>query len=240
MTERLILLHGWLGDPADFIALRGHLPDLIALPLPGHGGLKLDEETTTDEALNDLAERIDEKADGEPYVLGGYSMGGRAAAWLTVTGRVEPQALVLMASSPGLPTQGEREDRLAADERLAFELREKGFAEFLDRWYRLPLFAELRERPEFPEILRRRLARDPKQCARALELLSVGRQPDLTQHDFKREVLYLAGDRDRKYSDLATGWQNARAALIAGAGHAVHLERPDEVAARIREMESLK
>ncbi len=240
MADRLILLHGWLGDPGDFEGLQRHLPEMTGLSLPGHGKRVLDARATTESVLEGLAEDIERVADTGSYVLGGYSMGGRAAAWLTATGRLSPQALVLIAASPGLPTRSRRDERRAVDEVRAQQLRDQEFTKFLDRWYRLPLFADLRHGEDFEATLQRRLQRDPQQCARALELLSVGNQPDLTEHDFEREVLYIAGLQDRKYADLATGWKNVRAELIPGAGHAVHLQRPDEVAARIREMESLK
>lgn len=240
MTRRLILLHGWLGDPADFEGLRSDLPELAALPLPGHGGLPLRPETTTEQTLDDLAARIEEAADGQPFALGGYSMGGRAAAWLTATGRVRPGALVLIAASPGLPDETERAERLAVDQRRAEELRAGPFEDFLERWYRLPLFANLRERADFPRLLERRLRRDPQQAARALELLSVGRQPDLTKHDFELEVKYIAGAQDRKYAALRDGWTGSGATLVGDAGHAVHVEQPAAVAQAIRNMEWLR
>jgi len=53
-------------------------------------------------------------------------------------------------------------------------------------------------------------------------------------------VLLLAGALDGKFGALATRMAvaigpNARVALIAGAGHAAHLERPGEVAALVAE-----
>lgn len=239
-AKRLILLHGWLGDPADFAGLSTELPQLIALPLPGHGGLELRPGTTTDQALDDLAERIAEVAEGEPFALGGYSMGGRAAAWLTATGRVRPGALVLIAASPGLSDDAARAERLEVDLRRAGELRSGPFEEFLERWYRLPLFAGLRGREDFPRLLERRLRRDPEQAARALELLSVGRQPDLTKHEFEMEVMYIAGAQDRKYAALRDGWTGSSATLVGDAGHAVHIEQPAAVARAIRNLEWLR
>lgn len=239
-NRHLILLPGWLGDPADFEGLRGELPGLDVLPLPGHGGLELHSATTTDQVLDDLAGRIETAAAGGPFTLGGYSMGGRVAAWLAATKRVTPRALVLIAASPGLPDEAERIERLAVDHERADELRTGPFEGFLDRWYRMPLFADLRRREDFPRILQRRLRRDPQQAARALELLSVGRQPDLTRHEFKMESMYIAGARDRKYADLRDGWPGSGVVLVSGAGHAVHLEQPGPVARAIREMESLR
>lgn len=240
MEKRLILLHGWLGDPADFDGLRGELPELTALPLPGHGGLELWPETTTEQVLDDLAARIEREAGGRPCALGGYSMGGRAAAWLTATGRVRPEALVVIAASPGLADQTERAERLQVDLRRADELRTGPFEDFLERWYRLPLFADLRRHEDFPRLLERRLRRDPQQAARALELLSVGRQPDLTRHEFGIEMMYIAGAQDSKYAALRNGWTGSSATLVGDAGHAVHVEQPADVAQAIRNMEWLR
>ena len=237
MARKLILLHGWLGGPVDLEGLRAELPHLSVLPLPGHGGAELDLTSKTEAVLDELAECIWDEAGGESYTLGGYSMGGRLAAWLTAKKKVRPEALVLIAASPGIPDKTARRDRLALDRCRAAEVRLAKFREFLDRWYHQKLFGDLREREEYPQIIARRLKRDQRQVARALELFSVGRQPDLTCHDFAVEVLYIAGEQDRKYSALSAGWRNAKTAIVAGAGHAVHLENPTEVGRLIKEWE---
>ena len=221
----LILLHGWLGDVADFDALRRILPESSALSLPGHGGLVLDEASTTEDALADLADRINSAAAGRPFTLVGYSMGGRLAAWLVHLRLIEPDRLVLIAASPGLADPRERQARLDHDLDLAEQLRTGDFRSFLHRWYRQALFGDLCHREDFPALIERRLRRDRRQTARALELLGVGRQPDLSGFRLGLEVLYLAGRRDEKYARIAAGLGD-RGVVVAGAGHAVHLEDP--------------
>ena len=237
MPRKLILLHGWLGDPGDFDGLSLHLPHLVALPLPGHGGPELNLASRTGPVLDELAGRILDEAGGEPFTLGGYSMGGRLAAWLTFEKKVRPEALLLIAAGPGIPDETMRRDRLALDRCRAADVCGSKFPDFLERWYRKKLFGSLRERDDFGSILERRRRRDPRQVAYALEVLSIGCQPDLTRRKFEIEMMYIAGEQDRKYAALAAGWKNAKTAIVAGAGHAVHLEQPAEVARLIQEWE---
>ncbi|MBU8869583.1 MAG: alpha/beta fold hydrolase [Gemmatimonadales bacterium] len=233
----LILLHGFLGDMEDFDPLREFLPEFLTISLPGHGGLFLDASVTTEVVLAHLAAEINHLAGGEPFTLGGYSMGGRLAVWLTSLGLVEPRGLVLMGASLGIPDKEQRKVRLFRDREIAKKLPAGDFEKFLDEWYRQPLFGELRNSREYPGILERRLRGDPAQLARALGLFSVGRQPDLTRFRFRQEIMYIAGGEDRKYAEIAAGLRETKTAIIAGAGHAVHLERPSEVGRIIQGME---
>ena len=230
----LIFLHGWLGDEADFEPLRPILPGMSTVPLPGHGGLDLGDESTTGDALAHLAGRINKSAGDRSFTLAGYSMGGRLAAWLVDAGLVRPDKLVLIAASPGSADERERRERLARDRDLAKRLRDEDFAAFLDQWYRQSLFGDLRHRPEFGALIERRLRHDRQQLARALELFSVGRQPYLGGFRLAPDILYLAGNRDAKYAQVATETATG-AVIIEDAGHAVHLEKPEAVGELILE-----
>ncbi len=218
--------------------MRDFLPPFAAIPLPGHRASVLNEHSTTQQSLQRLAARINDQAEGEPYTLVGYSMGGRLAAWLTSIDLINPRKLVLMAASLGISAPREKDARLSSDREIARKLRQGDFRKFLEEWYCQPLFGQLRHRDFFENLLERRLLGDSQQLARALELFSIGLQPDLNRLSFRQEVLYMAGGNDSKYSAIAAGLNGIKSEIIAGAGHAIHLDNPAEVGRIIQEMET--
>jgi 2-succinyl-6-hydroxy-2,4-cyclohexadiene-1-carboxylate synthase len=137
-----------------------------------------------------------------------------------------------VGASPGIQDAGERAARRAADEALAHELERDGVAVFLDRWLAGPLFATLpAERAGRAE----RLGNSAAGLAAALRLLGTGAQEPLWARlpELTVPVLLLAGELDRKFAALAGRMAaavgpRARVALLPGAGHAAHLERPEE------------
>jgi 2-succinyl-6-hydroxy-2,4-cyclohexadiene-1-carboxylate synthase len=149
------------------------------------------------------------------------------------------RALVLVGASPGIADPGERAARRAADDRLAGEVERDGVAAFLDRWLAGPLFATL---PEAAAGRDERLANTPAGLAYALRRLGTGVQEPLWDRlaGLRPPALLVAGERDPKFTALARRMAaaigpTARVAVVGGAGHAVHLERPATLAALVEE-----
>jgi pimeloyl-ACP methyl ester carboxylesterase len=115
-------------------------------------------------------------------------------------------------------------------------------ASFVDDWMALPLFESQRRLPE--AVLRRererRLRADPAGLAGSLRGFGTGAQPSLWERleDVRAPALLLTGDLDPKFEALADRMADrmpaAARATVPGAGHAVHLERPDAWLARVR------
>jgi 2-succinyl-6-hydroxy-2,4-cyclohexadiene-1-carboxylate synthase len=109
-------------------------------------------------------------------------------------------------------------------------------AAFLDRWLAGPLFATL---PAAAAGRADRLANPPEGLAYALRELGSGAQEPLWDRlaGLRPPTLVVAGALDTKFTaiarDLAAAAPTAQVALVPGAGHAVHLERPAETAALI-------
>jgi pimeloyl-ACP methyl ester carboxylesterase len=87
-----------------------------------------------------------------------------------------------------------------------------------------------------------RLANTAEGLAEALRRLGTGAQEPLWDRlaGLRPPVLLVAGERDPKFTDLARRMAeaigpSARVAVVPGAGHAVHLERPAELATLIGE-----
>jgi len=233
-----ILLHGfagsageWDGQLVDGLAGAGLTPVLV--DLPGHGA----ETGVTDPAAFTLASALGriEAAGRWPADLIGYSMGGRIALHFAAAHPGRVRRLVLESASPGLPTESERAARRGADEALAGRIESEGVEWFIDHWESQPMF-ETRRRLDAAVLLARRnlrLRNDPKSLAAALRGLGTGTLPTLWDRLERLDLptLLVVGERDEKFAAtadrMARAMPNARIALIAGAGHTVHLEAPD-------------
>ncbi|HEX9343178.1 MAG TPA: alpha/beta fold hydrolase [Actinomycetota bacterium] len=236
---RVVLVHGFTQTGASMAPLAARLRDrgqgrfeVVRPDLPGHGG-----SSAVRAPMGEAARLLGDAGGAAAYL--GYSLGGRVCLRLAVERPELVRALVLIGASPGLEGERERAERRAADERLAAELERDGVAPFLDRWLAGPLFATL---PAAAAGVEERLANSADGLAAALRLLGTGAQPPLWRRlgSLCMPVLLLAGALDGKFGALATRMAvaigpNARVALIAGAGHAAHLERPGEVAALVAE-----
>ncbi len=227
--SRLVLLHGFTqssacwGPFADRLATRH---EVVMLDAPGHGDSHHDDADLTEAA------RLSVEVGGDAVYLG-YSMGGRVALHAAVTHPDRVRALVLIGATAGIEDETERAARRRADEALAAELNE-GLEGFLDRWLAQPLFATL------PPDRRHRAARlrnRPEGLAASLRSCGTGTQRPLWDDldAMRRPTLAIAGADDEKFTALARRLAagigpDAATAIIPGAGHSVHLERPDETA----------
>jgi 2-succinyl-6-hydroxy-2,4-cyclohexadiene-1-carboxylate synthase len=125
------------------------------------------------------------------------------------------------------------------DEGGARKLEKAGLDAFLDEWYRLPLFAALREHPCFPGVLAKRRRNDPLLLARSLREMGTGTQRSLWADlpGVRTPLLLLAGERDEKFTDIAldmaTRCPKAEAVIVRGRGHALVEEDPEAVAREI-------
>lgn len=188
--------------------------------------------------------RLVAAVEGAP-VLVGYSMGGRIAAETMVRHPGLPLAGLLLESA-GLGPADEAA-RAALAERngeWAARLRTEGVAAFMDWWEVLPLFATQRDLPPAVRAAIRadREAHDAETLARSLEAWGAHHQAAeretvaalVQMRVAGRLVLYLAGSRDERYAAHAARVRAAGfpAVLVEGAGHNVHLEKP-EVFARV-------
>ncbi len=240
----LVALHGFTQTGASWGPLATRLGGsyrLLAPDAPGHG-----RASALRAGLWETADLLDGTvvADGGS-VAGwvGYSMGGRMALHVALAHPRAVPKLALISTSPGIEDDIEREARHAADEALAKRIEEggpQGLGRFLADWLAQPLFATL---PRERAGLDARLSNSPAGLASSLRLAGAGAQeplwgrlPELGRR--KLPVLLLAGELDRKYCELASATAEAigptaTVRIVSGAGHACHLERPDEVAGEL-------
>lgn len=191
--------------------------------------LAIDFSTWTfDGRLREIAERVD---DGDALV--GYSMGGRLALRAALRRPAKFGAIVLVGTSAGIEDPAAREERRRADERLADWIERHTIEEFAERWESQPVFAT--QPPDLVSAQRPgRLSHEPARLAQLLRSAGQG-MFEPVWHELGRidcPVLAVAGERDTAYADaafrIAERVKHGRARLIADAGHAPQLERPDE------------
>lgn len=236
MPQRLVLLHGFTQTRQSWrrtVAALGGRYRALAPDLPGHG----QAAERRPASFSACAAYVRALA-GERCVLAGYSMGGRIALHtaLAVPGLVD--RLVLIGASPGLADPAEREARRRADEALAERIEAIGMPAFAEEWGAQALFAGQDERVAAAAHADR-LRNTPHGLAAALRGLGTGvmtplwdRLPQLTI-----PVTLVVGERDAKFraiaQQMAASIADCRLELVAGAGHAPQLERPEAVAAAI-------
>jgi 2-succinyl-6-hydroxy-2,4-cyclohexadiene-1-carboxylate synthase len=207
---------------------------LILADIVGHGGAYTGDnqhEYTMEQAAKSVlsfAEKIE-----EPITLAGYSMGGRLALYIATQYPERVQSLILESASPGLKTEAEREARRKADNELADKIEANGIEWFVDYWENLPLWHM--QTPEQKAKLReQRLKNDSMGLANSLRGMGTGAMPSLWDElkNLNLPVKLIAGELDTKYveinREMAELIPNADLSIVEGAGHTVHLEKPQE------------
>jgi 2-succinyl-6-hydroxy-2,4-cyclohexadiene-1-carboxylate synthase len=179
-------------------------------------------------------------AAGEGAALVGYSMGGRLALHAALRDPGRYRALVTVGASGGIDSPETRAERRAADEKLAAWMETASIEEIVGIWERQPLFADQSDalidaqRPG-------RLAQEPLALASLLRTAGQGTLDPVWPllGGLSLPFLALAGALDDRYSRAARRFASeaptARARIVEGAGHAAHMQRPDDVAALLVE-----
>lgn len=245
MTTPLVLLHGFLGSPADWDDLRSRLEGrkCFALPLIGHPPHTYGHMRPTPFASvsQDIAEALEPRA---PYDVLGYSMGGRVALHLLCSRPELFRRAVVVGASPGIDDAEERRRRALHDEKVAERLARGPAERFVAWWYDQQIFASLRAHPAFEGLRARREATCRSHgagMADGLRILGVGQQEPLRKPLATCPVpaLLMAGSLDAKYvasnRELAAANPQFQAVTVPGAGHAPHLEQPDEFLRIVRD-----
>ena len=221
---RVRLVHGFTLTPQTWSGVEARLPpdwDVQSLAVPDG----LDFVATADA----LGHR------GGIGTWVGYSMGARLCLRLALDHPERVDRLVLISGTAGIPSAADRVTRRAADAELAHEIEREGHAPFLARWLEQRLFETL---PREAAMLDERIkANTASRLVHQLRALGVGSQQPLWERlpSLEMPVLLVAGQWDRAYTDLAQQMAtaigaNAECAVVEKAGHALQLERPDELA----------
>lgn len=231
----IIYLHGFAGGADGFAHIAPHLcREVFAIDLMGHSGTDSPDNPhrySLDEQLQDLR-LIFENLGLNEFVLLGYSMGGRLAMRYALRNRSQISALIIESSSTGFIDPADREDRIKRDHLLASRiLNNKN--EFFAAWNRLPLFSSPDDAPKEPIIRLNKLQLEQNPVGLANNLIGFGAGTLMPVSAKKLDVptLVITGGLDHKYTEMwkteCLSINTAKHLVIEGAGHRVHLDRPD-------------
>jgi 2-succinyl-6-hydroxy-2,4-cyclohexadiene-1-carboxylate synthase len=228
--RRYVLAHGFTQTARSWhtverlLHARLDAVETIAVDLPGHG----DAPPPDDDDLWASARRLVAAGGTGTYV--GYSMGGRVSLHAALERPDAVRRLVLIGATAGIDNPDERRARRDADGVLADRIESIGVEAFVEEWLASPLFAGLT-----PDTAMRsdRLRNTATRLASSLRATGTGMQEPLWDRlaEIERPVLVLVGEHDAKFTELGRrlvdGLPDAELVVIPGAGHSVHLERPE-------------
>jgi 2-succinyl-6-hydroxy-2,4-cyclohexadiene-1-carboxylate synthase len=232
----IVLLHGFTQTRASWAPTATALAERytpLAPDLRGHG-------TAADRRPVELGAVVADIAAAAPdrFALAGYSMGGRIALHVALAYPARVERLALIGASAGLADPAERAERRRADEAWALLLEREGIEAFAERWAAQPLFAGQPPAVAAAADTERR-RQSAAGLAAALRGLGTGVLPAVWDRlgELTMPVTLLAGEHDAKFRALAERMAaeipNARVSVVAGAGHAAHLEAPAAVSAAL-------
>ena len=223
MTDRptWILLPGFSQTPSIWTAVADRLDaaTMAAIP-PG-----CDFETAADR----LAEQHGRGS------WAGYSMGGRLALRVALEYPDLVDRLVLVSATAGIRDPVERANRRDRDDELATAIERHGVDRFLDDWVLNPLFSGAD-----PSALRHHRMTSAPAVADQLRRLGQGSQLPVWDRlgELRCPVMIVAGALDHSYAaravELGAAIPQSKVEILAGAGHALLVERPAELAALLR------
>jgi 2-succinyl-6-hydroxy-2,4-cyclohexadiene-1-carboxylate synthase len=242
--DTVVFLHGFAGSAEDWReaaeALAGSGYRTLAVDLPGHGGTDAPADPSCyrpETTVRDIAAILTSLGVGAAHWVG-YSMGARVALRAPLDAPSRVLSLTLESVSTGISDPVARDERRLGDDGLAKDIEERGIAWFVSHWESQPIFATQAFLPQSRREAQRarRLLQRPEGLARSLRGLGQGAAPDLTDRlgAIRQPALLVAGALDAAYVANARRISgllpNASVRIVPGAGHNVHLERPEEFA----------
>ena len=237
----LVFLHGLLGTKSDWQKVIENLPHFrcLSLDLPFHGENKAVAVEDFEQTAQSLEEQIQHLIKNEPYILIGYSLGGRIAQYYALQAKVKIghlKAVILEGANLGLQSEQEKQSRLVNDEMWAECFFHEKPETVLEDWYQQPVFASLND-DQRRELVALRSNNNGATLAAMLEATSLAVQPDLRANLSARTFAfyYLCGERDSKFRALAAELA-ADCHVIPRAGHNAHRENPAGVIASLAQI----
>jgi 2-succinyl-6-hydroxy-2,4-cyclohexadiene-1-carboxylate synthase len=218
-TLKTVALHGFLGRPTDWAALRlhcDHCPDLFSF---AHLSLEQWTEAFHSKMQKEMPER--------DKILVGYSLGGRLGLHALIRDTAQWKGAIIISAHPGLASLEERVLRLKKDLQWAHRFQQGAWEEVLREWNEQSVLATSgislpRKEEEFGR----------KRLAQALTHWSLGRQVNLREaiHRLSLPILWIVGERDLIYVKIAQelffSHPDSEVKILPQAGHRAPWDQP--------------
>jgi len=245
----LVALHGFTGNAETMLPLvervRGERPAWL-VDIVGHGNSDAPdvlEPYMMNSVVDQVLSVVGQRPPASVHLLG-YSMGGRIALSIASRAPWYFASITTLSASPGLEDPIERAARHEADEERALRIERDGVAAFCEWWLSLPLFAPMvasLTEDELNASLAQRQDTTPTGLAHSLRGTGTGSMPPLwaALRSVRSPLLALAGTLDDPYLRIAERMADAAPfgqwGAVPDAGHALHVENPDEVSRLLRQ-----
>lgn len=256
----LIALHGFFGVPSDWDGV-GEKHQELEIVTPDLSVWATRKEVTDFESFARSMNRSVRMLSGErsePVMIAGYSLGARLASACILADPELYRAALLVSVNPGLANADRtgRESRLDFDRVWAERMRKNPWAETWKAWNEQAVLKPGSRAIRHTEIvgredkISRSLEGRREAWARAMEIWSLGHQPDQRQAllewsmasgALQRPLTVMTGTEDSKFTELTRSWLGPAASgggpvrhrLVLGAGHRVLSEASEDVASEI-------
>lgn len=231
LNSQLVCIHGFLGQASDWDFLNHSLSEHVQIScfnLFGH-------EPPAEWGLSALGQKISSFANtrtssNEQSILVGYSLGGRIALHSLLDSKSNWNKAVIISAHPGLKDSLEKSARLKADQAWAEKWLQEPWDAVLSAWNDQSVLRGIHPPPARNEkdFLKASLGKALVEC-------SLGLQEDLREKIAPLEIpiLWLAGDLDPKFRDLALEMQKLNSkittVIIPNAGHRLLMDQPEIV-----------
>ena len=224
---KIVFLHGFLGSGLDWQEVIFHLKEIyhcLTIDLPSHG-----KSPRTENTLLALEKTL---SSFSPFILVGYSMGGRISLAYANKNPDQITMALIVSGHPGLSSKDSKQEREKGDLLWGEQLTTLSSDQFLKLWYEQSVFQSLTKKPVLlASIVEKRKMTDPEGLSQVLQELSLSKQP--FYHSFLKPTYFFFGEEDEKYKNLYTSLAISNTVGIEKAGHVVHLENPRLLATKI-------
>lgn len=225
----LVMIHGFLGGGAQWDSTAAALAPgvrVIAPDLPGFGG---NARLAAPSAIADFADAVlalPALRKTERFYLLGHSMGGMIAQEIVRKAPARIAALILYATGPRGTMPGRFETVAASRRRVLEEGAKAAAARIAATWFLAAAAA-----PAYSQVVR--LARRAPPQSHLAGLTAMARwdgRADLRRIAAPTLIIWGSGDRSYRFAQIQSLWRGipgADLAVIPGAAHFAHLEKPD-------------
>jgi pimeloyl-ACP methyl ester carboxylesterase len=227
----VLLLHGWGDSSAGVAKLQEDLSagyQVLALDLPGFGGTQAPAAAwDLDDYSRFVAGALEKLELKQPYAVIGHSNGGALAVRAVSMGVLKPRKLVLLAAS-GVRTNSQAKRLFLKIVAKTGNAATLWMPERYRRGLRKSLYgaagSDMLVAPHLQVTFKKTVRQDVQGDAASIDT------PTLLIYAAEDKAIPLADGR--QYRDLIRG---SRLEVIPEAGHFLHTDQPEKVAALIRE-----